>query len=58
MTATAIAETVGAVLGGTLADRLDRRLVAALGGVAGALLLGSLVLGADVVVLTAVMVLA
>jgi MFS family permease len=58
MTATAIAETVGAVLGGTLADRLDRRLVAALGGLAGALLLASLVLGADVVVLTAVMVLA
>ena len=58
MTATAIAETVGAVLGGTLADRLDRRLVAALGGVAGALLLGSLVLGADIVVLTTVMVLA
>jgi len=58
MTATAIAETVGAVLGGTLADRLDRRLVAALGGIAGALLLASLLLGADVVVLTAVMVLA
>ncbi len=58
MTATAVAETVGAVLGGTLADRLDRRLVAALGGVAGALLLGSLLLGADIVVLTAVMVLA
>jgi MFS family permease len=58
MTATAIAETVGAVLGGTLADRLDRRLVAALGGLAGTLLLASLVLGADVAVLTAVMVLA
>ena len=58
MTAIAIAETLGAVLGGTLADRLDRRLVAAIGGIAGALLLGTLALGASVVVLTAVMVLA
>lgn len=58
MTAIAVAETVGAVLGGTLADRLDRRMVAALGGIAGALLLGTLALGADVIVLTIVMVLA
>src|SRR6478752_67213 len=49
MTATAIAETVGAVLGGTLADRLDRRLVAALGGLAGTLLLASLGLGVGIV---------
>ena len=36
------------MLGGALAEQLDRRLVAALSGVAGAgLLLGSLVLGAD-----------
>ncbi len=58
MTAIAVAETAGAVLGGTLADRLDRRLVAACGGVAGALLLAVLALGAGIVVLTAVMVLA
>ncbi|MDX6377001.1 MAG: hypothetical protein QOE98_1304 [Gaiellaceae bacterium] len=58
MTAIAVAETLGAVVGGTLADRLDRRLVAASGGLAGALLLGTLALGASVVVLTAVMVLA
>jgi MFS family permease len=58
MTAIAIAETLGAVLGGTLADRLDRRMVAAIGGLAGALLLATLALGASVVVLTAVMVLA
>jgi len=58
MTAIAVAETLGAVLGGTLADRLDRRMVAAIGGLAGALLLGTLALGASVVVLTAVMVLA
>ena len=58
MTAIAVAETLGAVLGGTLADRLDRRLVAAIGGLAGALLLGTLALGASVVVLTTVMVLA
>src|SRR4029078_4508097 len=53
MTAIAVAETVGAVLGGTLADRLDRRLVAALGGIAGALLLGSLLLRGGIAVLTA-----
>ena len=46
MTAIAVAETLGAVLGGTLADRLDRRMVAAIGGLAGALLLGTLALGA------------
>jgi MFS family permease len=58
MTAVAVAETLGAVVGGTFADRLDRKRIAALGGLAGALLLGALVFGGDIVVLTAVMVLA
>jgi MFS family permease len=58
MTAIAIAETIGAVLGGTVADRLDRKLVALLGALAGSMLLAVLVFGADVPLLIGVMSLA
>jgi MFS family permease len=58
MTAVAIAEAAGAVLGGTVADRLDRRRAAGLGALAGGILLGGLAVGGDVVALIAIMVLA
>ena len=58
MTAVAIAETLGAVVGGTLADRLDRKRIALLGALSAALLLAVLVFGGGIVVLTAMMVLA
>ncbi len=58
MTGIAIAETLGAVLGGTVADRLDRKLVALLGALAGSMLLAVLVGGGDVPLLVGVMALA
>jgi predicted MFS family arabinose efflux permease len=58
MTAVGVAEVAGSLLGGTLADRFDRKLVAACGALAGAVLLAVLVVGASVAGLVSVMVLA
>jgi predicted MFS family arabinose efflux permease len=58
MTAVGVAEVAGSLLGGTLADRFDRKLVAACGALAAAALLAVLAVGASVAGLLTVMVLA
>jgi MFS family permease len=55
MASVACAETLGAVLGGTLADRFDRKRVAALAALGSAAMLAVLVVGANILWLTVVM---
>ena len=58
MASVACAETAGAVIGGALADRFDRKLVASLAALGAAAMLAVLVVGADILWLTVVMTLA
>ena len=58
MASVACAETAGAVIGGALADRFDRKLVAGLAALGAAAMLAVLVVGADILWLTVVMTLA
>src|ERR1700712_206943 len=58
MASVACAETAGAVIGGALADRFDRKLVAGLAAVGAAAMLAVLVVGANILWLTIVMTLA
>jgi MFS family permease len=55
MASVACAETAGAVIGGTLADRFDRKRVAALAALGSAAMLAVLVVGANILWLTVVM---
>jgi predicted MFS family arabinose efflux permease len=56
MTAVGIAEVAGSLLGGTLADRFDRKVVAACGALSAAVLLAVLAVGATVAALVTIMV--
>ena len=58
MASVACAETLGAVLGGALADRFDRKRVAGLAALGSAAMLAVLVVGADILWLTVVMTIA
>jgi NRE family putative nickel resistance protein-like MFS transporter len=58
MASVACAETAGAVIGGTLADRFDRKRVAALAALGSAAMLAVLVVGANILWLTVVMTIA
>ncbi|HEY1479209.1 MAG TPA: MFS transporter [Gaiellales bacterium] len=58
MASVACAETAGAVIGGALADRFDRKRVAALAAIGSAAMLAVLVVGADIWWLTFVMTIA
>ena len=58
MASVACAETAGAVIGGALADRFDRKLVASLAALGAAAMLAVLVVGADILWLTVVMTIA
>jgi MFS family permease len=55
MTVIAVAEVVGALVGGTLADRLDRKRVALAGSFGAGLLLLALAVGGNLLVLVALM---
>src|SRR3954465_8280154 len=55
MASVACAETLGAVVGGALADRFDRKRVAALAALGSAAMLAVLVVGANIMWLTIVM---
>ncbi len=56
MTAVAFAEVAGSLLGGTLADRFDRKVVAASGALSAAVLLAVIAFGASVAALVTIMV--
>ncbi|MEO9176182.1 MAG: MFS transporter [Gaiellales bacterium] len=58
MASVACAETAGAVIGGALADRFDRKRVAALAAIGSAAMLAVLVVGANILWLTVVMTIA